>query len=80
MQYAGLMVVFSAEVFQTTFARLHHRKVETLVLYPACSIISDRKLSQIQQNLAEYLPPGLSFMTHQPTFLSINRYERKKVS
>ena len=51
------------------------------MLHPAAVIPSERNLRDAEARWRAELPPEVAaFMGAAPTFLSINRFERKKVS
>ena len=69
-----------AGVFAQTFRRLHARGLRPAVLHPAAAIPSERDLRDAEAKWRAELPPEVAaFMGAAPTFLSINRFERKKV-
>ena len=69
-----------AGVFAQTFRRLHARGIRPGILYPAVSIPAAEELQEAKASWREGLPPELAlFVGGGPTFLSINRFERKKV-
>lgn len=69
-----------AGMFATTFAKLHARGARPEVLYPAVAIPSSTELKQTEDGWREGLPAeAAAFIAAGPTFLSINRFERKKV-
>lgn len=69
-----------AGVFAQTFTRLAAAGVRPEVLYPAVAIPSQAELSEAETWWHECLPAeAASFVAGGPTFLSINRFERKKV-
>jgi alpha-1,3/alpha-1,6-mannosyltransferase len=71
----------TAGVFGQTFTRLHARGIRPGVLYPAVSIPGAEDLQGAEASWRAGLPPELvQFIAGGPTFLSINRFERKKVS
>ena len=68
-----------AGVFAQTFKRLAARGVRPGVLHPAVSIPTDAALTAAEAAWWGGLPPqAADFMSVGPTFLSINRFERKK--
>ena len=70
---------YTAEVFRRTFGRLRH--LSPTVLHPACQVPADADLRAAQAGWREMLPPDLAdALSTAPVFLSINRFERKKVS
>lgn len=69
-----------AGIFGDTFKRLQRRGVVPGVLYPAVSVPTDRDLAAAKDGWGSKLPPDLvAFIGSHRTFLSINRFERKKV-
>lgn len=67
-------------VFADTFKRLDSRGIRPGVLYPAVAIPSEAALAEATAGWRRGLPPDLvRFVAGGPTFLSINRFERKKV-
>ena len=71
----------TAGVFGQTFTRLHARGVRPGVLYPAVSIPAAEDLQGAEASWRGGLPPELAqFIAGGATFLSINRFERKKAS
>lgn len=67
-------------VFAETFGRLHRRGVLPEVLYPAVQVPSDAELAAAAESAKEVLPGELvAMMEGRTVFLSINRFERKKV-
>ena len=73
-------ILWRAGVFAETFARLHKWGVRAEVLYPAVSIPSDAALQSASDSWRAALPPDLvAFLEGATVFLSINRFERKKV-
>lgn len=71
----------SPGVFAHTFRKLHQRGKVPQVLYPAVSTPSDADLEAGARAWRDELPLSVVDLTQQgPMFLSINRYERKKVS
>lgn len=70
---------FTAGVFAATFERLAARGVAPAVLHPAVAVPPDAELSEAAAAWEAELDGGLSdLMRGGPTFLSINRFERKK--
>ncbi|MEO2193085.1 MAG: alpha-1,3/1,6-mannosyltransferase ALG2 [bacterium] len=70
---------FTRGVFRETFTVLDARGVVPDVLYPAVVIPGDAEMSAMRASWRSLLPPDVvALMTSRPTFLSINRYERKK--
>lgn len=77
----GTMSADLAGIFQQTFARLHARHIVPEVLYPAVQVPSDADLETAQSQWQQHLSPQLTqFATSAPLFVSINRFERKKVT
>lgn len=69
-----------AGVFAQTFHQLHQSGIRPGVLYPAVSVPTAQQLSDATTWWHEELPPdAAAFLAEGPTFLSINRFERKKV-
>lgn len=67
-------------MFAQTFTRLAARGVRPGVLYPAVAIPAAADLEDAEQGWRAGLPAELAaFIEGGPTFLSINRFERKKV-
>ena len=81
---ADLVVVnsaFTADVFAQTFARLHRRGIRPAILHPAVQIPSREQLADAACSWRDELPLELVQFLEKPeavTFLSINRFERKK--
>lgn len=70
----------AAGIFADTFTRLHARKVVPEVLYPAVQLPSQTALQASRQQWHSLVTPQLAaFMQAGPLFVSINRFERKKV-
>ena len=70
----------AAGVFQDTFARLHAQRIVPDVLYPAVQVPSDDDLEVARSQWQQHLSSELArFATAAPLFVSINRFERKKV-
>ena len=70
---------FTKGVFKETFKVLDARGVVPDVLYPAVVIPNDAAMDAMRASWKSLLPPEVvGLMTSRPTFLSINRYERKK--
>ncbi|PSC71528.1 alpha-1,3 1,6-mannosyltransferase ALG2 [Micractinium conductrix] len=70
---------FTQGVFADTFKRLDSRGIRPGVLYPAVAIPSEAALAEATAGWRRGLPPDLvRFVAGGPTFLSINRFERKK--
>lgn len=69
-----------AGVFAQTFRRLHAQGIRPRVLYPAVAIPAASDLEDAAAGWRQGLPPATAqFVAAGPTFLSINRFERKKV-
>ena len=70
-----------AGVFGETFGRLQRRGLVPRVLYPAVHPPSAAQLQDAADSWQGELPPALAQFLRGPgpIFLSINRYERKKV-
>ncbi len=69
----------AAGIFADTFRILQRRGIVPGVLYPAVSIPSSEELAANRRSAK--LPPALiGFLSTARCFLSINRFERKKVS
>jgi hypothetical protein len=67
-------------VFAQTFTRLHAQGIRPRVLYPAVAIPAASDLEDAAAGWRQGLPPSTAqFVAAGPTFLSINRFERKKV-
>jgi alpha-1,3/alpha-1,6-mannosyltransferase len=70
---------FTCRVFADTFVRLDRRGIVPEVLYPAVRIPSERELAEAASSWTTALPEGIvKLIQGGPTFLSINRFERKK--
>ncbi len=70
----------SAGVFVNTFRRLVRRDVLPGVLHPAVRVPSQTDLERVAEHWREHFAPDLAdFLGGGPVFLSINRFERKKV-
>ncbi|GAB4820664.1 hypothetical protein N2152v2_007710 [Parachlorella kessleri] len=70
---------FTQGVFAETFTRLHTRSIRPEVLYPAVALPSKKELAAAESWWHEGLPPtAADFVAGGATFLSINRFERKK--
>ncbi|PRW55889.1 alpha-1,3 1,6-mannosyltransferase ALG2 [Chlorella sorokiniana] len=70
---------FTQGVFAQTFTRLAARGVRPGVLYPAVAIPAAADLQEAEEGWRAGLPAELAaFIEGGPTFLSINRFERKK--
>lgn len=71
---------FTQRVFAQTFRRLHRRGISPAVLYPAVNIPSMSELKAAQDVWKDVLPKEIIKVVGKgPIFLSINRFERKKV-
>lgn len=70
-----------AGIFSDTFKRLRRRGVVPGILYPAVIVPTEEGLTAAASAWRDELPPALvAFLGRQRSFLSINRFERKKVS
>ena len=70
-----------AGIFAQTFTRLQARGVVPQVLYPAVQLPSNDAIQASQRQWQSLVSLELShFMQAGPLFVSINRFERKKVS
>ena len=70
---------FTAGVFAATFERLAARGVAPAVLHPAVAVPPESELREAAAAWESELDGGLAdLMRGGPTFLSINRFERKK--
>ena len=70
---------FTKGVFRDTFTALDARGIVPDVLYPAVVIPTEGELAGMQTRWRSLLPEEVGrLMASGPTFLSINRYERKK--
>lgn len=70
-----------AGIFSDTFTRLRRRGVVPGILYPAVIVPTEEGLAAAASAWRDELPPALvAFLGRQRSFLSINRFERKKVS
>eukprot|EP00887_Chlorella_sp_A99_P001385 scaffold8.g1385.t1 len=70
---------FTQGVFAQTFARLAAAGVRPVVLHPAVAVPSAAALAAARTGWAAALPAdAAAFVGGGPTFLSINRFERKK--
>ena len=70
-----------AGIFEQTFQRLQARGVVPQVLYPAVQLPSDAALRSLRGQWQPLVSTELQhFMQAGPLFVSINRFERKKVS
>ena len=68
------------EVFERTFTRLHGRGVPLRILHPAVQVSSDADLRRAHEGWKQLVSPELAtFLANGSVFLSINRFERKKV-
>ena len=71
---------FAIGVFGETFTRLQARHVVPEVLYPAVQLPPQAALQASQKHWQSLVTPQLAaFMQAGPLFVSINRFERKKV-
>ena len=69
-----------AETFVRTFRRLVKRDVLPGVLHPAVRVPSQTDLERAAERWREHFEPDLAkFLEGGPVFLSVNRFERKKV-
>ena len=69
-----------AGIFRETFRRLDRQGKVPEVFYPAVPIPTDDELAEAQRTWRTVLKPQLAaFMEGKHVFLSINRFERKKV-
>lgn len=67
-------------VFAHTFRKLHQRGKVPQVLYPAVSTPTEDDIEAGARAWRDELPVAVVDLAEQgPLFLSINRYERKKV-
>ena len=74
------IAAWAAGIFAETFTRLQARNVVPEVLYPAVQLPSQSALQASQQQWHSLVTPQLAaFMQAGPLFVSINRFERKKV-
>jgi len=70
---------FTKRVFAETFPRLEKRGISPSVLYPAVHPPTDSELETAKNNWETMLPNRIAdFIKGGPTFVSINRFERKK--
>jgi alpha-1,3/alpha-1,6-mannosyltransferase len=70
---------FTRGVFDATFPRLAARGVAPAVLHPAVAVPSEEALRRAGASWREALPAHVARLVDGgPTFLSINRFERKK--
>lgn len=75
-----IVLLWHADIFRETFSRLRKRGVVPGVLYPTVGLLSDGELEAAQANWKSELPKNLTdFIGDRRIFLSINRFERKKV-
>jgi len=71
--------IFTQGVFEETFSRLARRGVVPEVIYPAVNPPNDAQLHEAERNWKKSLPDkAVVLISTGPTFLSINRFERKK--
>lgn len=76
----GCIAACAAGIFAETFTRLQARNVVPKVLYPAVQLPSQSAQQASQQQWQSLVTPQLAaFMQAGPLFVSINRFERKKV-
>ena len=68
-----------AGIFRETFRRLDRQGKVPEVFYPAVPIPTDDELAEAQRTWRTVLPQLAAFMEGKCVFLSINRFERKKV-
>ena len=69
-----------AGVFLETFVRLRKRGIVPAVLHPAVEPPSEQALAEMRATWRAELDVGLAgFVAGKRLFLSINRFERKKV-
>lgn len=77
---AQAYAIFATGIFAETFTRLRARIVVPEVLYPAVQLPPQSALQASQQHWQSLVTPQLAaFMQASPLFVSINRFERKKV-
>jgi alpha-1,3/alpha-1,6-mannosyltransferase len=70
---------FTKRVFADTFSRLENRGIRPSVLYPAVHPPTDSELETANKNWETMLPEKIvNLIKGGPTFVSINRFERKK--
>ena len=70
---------FTQRIFKETFVRLDKRGVVPAILYPAVHPPTDAELKQANETWKQSLPENVvELISSGPTFLSINRFERKK--
>jgi alpha-1,3/alpha-1,6-mannosyltransferase len=70
---------FTKRVFADTFSRLDKQGVSPDVLYPAVHPPTDTELETAKNNWETMLPSNIvDLIKGGPTFVSINRFERKK--
>ncbi|KAG2446848.1 hypothetical protein HYH02_008005 [Chlamydomonas schloesseri] len=70
---------YTRGVFKETFRRLAARGMDPGVLYPAVAIPASQELAEAAASWRKDLDPDLvDFIAGGTTFLSINRFERKK--
>lgn len=70
---------YTKRVFAETFCRLDRRGIIPSVLYPAVVVPNSATLSKSRSSWEKDLPEkAVTLMRSGPTFLSINRFERKK--
>lgn len=69
-----------AEIFKITFRQLAEKGISPEILHPACAVPAAADLDKARQSWQKWLPIGLvDFLGQDKVFLSINRFERKKV-
>lgn len=70
---------FTRRIFSDTFTRLNARHIIPSILYPAVHPPTDVELEQARTSWRSVLPlEAVELIESGPTFLSINRFERKK--
>lgn len=70
---------FTKRIFAETFSRLAKRGIRPSVLYPAVHPPTDSELETAENNWETMLPNKIvELIKGGPTFVSINRFERKK--
>jgi len=70
---------FTQRIFEDTFYRLARRGIKPQILYPAVHPPTDADLQAAQKTCRKALPDkSVAMISGGPTFLSINRFERKK--
>ena len=69
-----------AETFVRTFRRLVKRDILPGVLHPAVRVPSQTDLERAAERWRQHFEPDVAkFLEGGPVFLSVNRFERKKV-